>query len=212
MVHVKICGITNVEDAQMAIELGADALGFNFVPGTPRFLEERYAKEIMSSLRSFREKIGVFADEKRRRVEKISSELGLEVIQFHGNESPQECEYFLGKGFRVIRALRVKDSSTISMVSEFQNCTILLDSFVRGKLGGTGKKFDWSLVRSLAERKSVILSGGLNPSNVKEAVMEISPFGVDVSSGVEREHPRRKDFELVRKFIRNAKDALSKGK
>ena len=212
MVHVKICGITNLEDAQMALELGADALGFNFVPGTPRFLEERYAKEIMSSLRSFREKIGVFADEKRRRVEKISSELGLEVIQFHGSESPQECEYFLDKGFRVIRALRVKNSSTVSTVSEFQNCTILLDSFVRGKLGGTGKKFDWSLAKSLAERKPVILSGGLNPSNVKEAVLEISPFGVDVSSGVEGEHPRKKDFELVRKFIRNAKDALSKGK
>tara|TARA_B110000014_G_C19824589_1_gene427764 strand:- start:36 stop:674 length:639 start_codon:yes stop_codon:yes gene_type:complete len=212
MVHVKICGITNVVDAEMAIDFGADALGFNFVPGTPRFLEDQYAKEIMSSLLSFNEKIGVFADAKRNRVEKLSSELGLKIIQFHGNETPQECAYFVDKGFRVIRALRVKDSRTISTVSEFENCTILLDSFVYGKLGGTGKKFDWSLVKSLSKRKPVILSGGLNPLNVKEAIMEIAPYGVDVSSGVEMEDRRRKDPELVRKFISNAKGVLSKGK
>lgn len=212
MVHVKICGITNVVDAEMAIDFGADALGFNFVPRTPRFLEDQYAKEIMSSLLSFNEKIGVFADEKRNRVEKLSSELGLKIIQFHGNETPQECAYFVDRGFRVIRALRVKDSSIISTVSEFENCTILLDSFVYGKLGGTGKKFDWTLAKSISERKSIILSGGLNPLNVKEAVMEVAPYGVDVSSGVEMVDRRRKDPELVRKFISNAKGVLSKGK
>ena len=150
MINVKICGITNIEDAEVAINFGADALGFNFVPGTPRFLEDQYAKEMIPSLSYFDEKIGVFADEKLNRVEKLSSELELKTIQFHGNETPQDCDYFLKKGFRIIRALRVKDSSTINVVSEYENCTILLDSFVRGRLGGTGKKFNWSLAKDLA--------------------------------------------------------------
>tara|TARA_A100001037_G_scaffold306850_1_gene357121 strand:- start:18757 stop:19395 length:639 start_codon:yes stop_codon:yes gene_type:complete len=211
MVQVKICGITNVEDAEIAINFGADALGFNFVPGTPRFLEDQYAKQIMSSLSFFDEKIGVFADEERNKVEKISSELELKTIQLHGNETPQDCNYFVERGFRVIRAIRVKDSSTINHVSEYENCIILLDSFVKGKLGGTGKKFNWSLVKDFTARKSIILSGGLNPSNVEEALKEVSPFGVDVCSGVERNNPRKKDSELVKKFIVNAKSVLNIG-
>ena len=211
MINVKICGITNIEDAEVAINFGADALGFNFVPGTPRFLEDQYAKEMIPSLSYFDEKIGVFADEKLNRVEKLSSELELKTIQFHGNETPQDCDYFLKKGFRIIRALRVKDSSTINVVSEYENCTILLDSFVRGRLGGTGKKFNWSLAKDLAVRKSIVLSGGLNPSNVQEALKEVSPFGVDVCSGVEKINPRKKDPELVKKFINNAKSELNIG-
>ncbi|MBE17565.1 MAG: phosphoribosylanthranilate isomerase [Nitrospinae bacterium] len=211
MVNVKICGITNLEDAEIAINFGADALGFNFVPGTPRFLEVQYAKEIMSSLSYFDQKIGVFADEERNRVEKISSELELKTIQLHGNETPQDCDYFVERGFRIIRALRVRDSSTINVVSEYKNCTILLDSFVRGKLGGTGEKFNWSLAKELTGRESIILSGGLNSSNVREALKEISPFGVDVCSGVEKKNPRKKDPELVKEFINNAKSVLNIG-
>ena len=144
-------------------------------------------------------------------MEKISSELELKTIQLHGNETPQDCNYFVERGFRVIRAIRVKDSSNINHVSEYENCIILLDSFVKGKLGGTGKKFNWSLVKDFTARKSIILSGGLNPSNVEEALKEVSPFGVDVCSGVERNNPRKKDSELVKKFIVNAKSVLNIG-
>ena len=127
------------------------------------------------------------------------------------NADYQPLSYFPLSTWTWKEALKAVFLERVNVVSEYENCTILLDSFVRGRLGGTGKKFNWSLAKDLAIRKSIVLSGGLNPSNVQEALKEVSPFGVDVCSGVEKNNPRKKDPELVKKFINNAKSELNIG-
>ncbi len=207
MIRVKICGVTTAEDARYALENGADALGLNFVPGTPRCLDAGTAAALSAALPPFGARVGIFVDEPPERVETIFREVGLDAVQLHGEETPEACRWLIDRGVRVIRALRVKGPETIAEAARYPACTILLDAFVKGELGGTGKTFDWELARDLAARRPVILSGGLRPENVAEAIHQVRPYGVDASSGVEGEVPGRKDFWRVRAFIENARAA-----
>lgn len=209
MIRVKICGVTTLEDARFALACGADALGLNFVPGTPRCLREDAAASLAAALPPFGVRVGVFVNEDPRRIEQIARQVGLDAVQLHGDETPEDCRRLGERGLRVIRGLRVRGPETLAEAERFPGCAILLDAWVEGRLGGTGRTFDWSLARRLAERRTVILSGGLKPENVAQAIQEVRPYGVDASSGVEGPAPGRKDPERVRRFIENARGVLA---
>ncbi len=209
MIRVKICGVTTVEDAEFALDAGADALGLNFVPGTPRCLEVDQAREIAEALPPFGTRVGVFVNETPERVMEIAGRVGLDAAQLHGDETPEDCRWLIERGLRVIRALRVKGPGTIAQIDGFSACAILLDAYVRGELGGTGETFDWGLARQVAGARPIILSGGLKPDNVADAVRSVRPYGVDSSSGVEGAVLARKDPERVLGFIQYARAAIS---
>ena len=209
MIRVKICGVTTVQDAEFALEAGADALGLNFVPGTPRCLKVEQGREIAEALPPFGTRVGVFVNERPERVMEIARRVGLDAAQLHGDETPEDCRWLIERGLRVIRALRVKGPETIAQIDAFPDCAILLDAYVQGALGGTGETFDWELARQAAVAKPIILSGGLKPDNVGEAVRSVQPYGVDSSSGVEGAVLAQKDPERVLGFIENARTAIS---
>lgn len=201
MIRVKICGVTTIEDALHALNCGADALGLNFVPGTPRCLDEKTAAEFSAVLPPFGLRIGVFVNESVGRVESIARRVGLDAAQLHGEETPEECSWLIKRGLRIIKGLRVRGVETGEEASLYPDCTILLDAYVEGELGGTGKTFDWSLARELGATRPLILSGGLRPENVADAIRQVNPYGVDSSSGVEGQTPGRKDPDRVKAFI-----------
>ncbi len=207
MICVKICGVTTLGDARYALENGADAIGLNFVPGTPRCLDTGVAASLVAALPPFGVRVGIFVDETPERVEAIFREVGLDAVQLHGEETPEDCSWLMDRGVRVIRALRMKGPETIDEAARYPECTILLDAYVQGELGGTGKTFDWELARKLSASRPVILSGGLKPENVAEAIRQVRPYGVDTSSGVEGDTPGRKDLARVRAFIGNARSS-----
>ena len=197
MTRIKICGITHLDDALTAVEGGADALGFGFVPDTPRYIEANPAAEIIAQLPPFITTVGLFVDEDSTKISTIADQCRLDVIQLHGDECPEFCHAL---GGRIIKALRVKDVTSLSRLTDYNVSAFLLDTYVEGKMGGTGRVFDWNLAVKAKTYGRVILAGGLNPDNVADAVRHVKPYGVDVSSGVEAE-PGRKDPDKVRKFI-----------
>ena len=205
MVRVKICGITNAEDALAAVESGADALGFVFWERSPRFVEPRRAGEIIRGLPPFVTTVGVFVDEALERVNGITASAGLDAAQLHGSETPEYCSRVAA---RVIKSFRIKGEDDIRPMGEYRVSAFLLDTFREGAPGGTGMTFDWDIALRAKEFGIVILSGGLNPDNVREAVKRVSPWAVDVSSGVE-ERPGKKDPKKLRDFIKNAKGDFS---
>ena len=203
-VRIKICGITNVQDALAAVEAGADALGFMFFAGSPRAMSAAAVREITRKLPPFVTRVGVFVNAPREEVVRVTGEAGVNALQFHGDEGPDFCGSF---SLPVMKALRVKDASTVEMIPKFEGCAILLDAFVPGQLGGTGAVFNWELaVRAKEYGKPIILAGGLTPENIRDAVAKVGPAGVDVSSGVEAS-PGRKDAAKVRAFIERAMGA-----
>lgn len=197
MVRVKVCGITNEDDAIMAVELGADALGFVFAD-SPRRMSMEEAADICDGLPPFVSRVGVFVDEDAAGVRKIAARCGLDLMQFHGSETPEYCRLF---GRKAVKAFRVKDAASLAGVNEYGDGPIVLDAFVEGLAGGTGRTFDWDLAGRLAGHSRIILSGGLNPGNVVEAIAKIRPYAVDVSSGVESA-PGRKDARKISEFIK----------
>lgn len=207
MTWIKICGITNLADARLAVSLGVDALGFVFAPSKRRVEKER-AKEIIALLPEKVEKIGVFLDQEAEEVREITGFCGLTGVQFHGSEPPEYCRRF--SPYRVIKAFRVHASVGWEEIAPYrENRTvhrILLDTFVTGVPGGTGKTFPWTLV---PERDfsgiPVIVAGGINPGNVMQAIREARPFGIDVGSGVEAE-PGRKDPDKLKGLVCKVKD------
>ncbi len=209
MIRVKVCGVTTAEDAEFALAAGADALGMNFVPGTPRCLEVEQARKMAEALPPFGARVGVFVNEAPERVMEIARRVGLDVAQLHGDESPEDCRRLVEQGLRVIRGLRVKGPETIAQIDDFTGCAILLDAYVKGALGGTGETFDWELASQAAEARPIILSGGLKPENVAEAVRRVQPYGVDASSGLEGAVLARKDPKRVLDFIQNTRAAIS---
>ena len=204
-VKVKICGITNVEDASVAVEAGADALGFVFYRKSPRYIEPTLAKQIIMGLPPLVIPVGVFVDEDQEVVRNLMDDCGLTMAQLHGNESAIYCKEL---GRTVMKALRVKDRSTFLALAEFRGraCVrgFVLDAFSEQAYGGTGQVIDWQLAAEVAKAASVLLAGGLTPENVEKAVQAVQPYGVDVSSGVERA-PGKKDHDKVRAFIRAAR-------
>lgn len=203
MTRIKICGITNIDDALMAIDAGADALGFNFVPGTPRYLKNiQAAAKIIEQLPPFITTVGLFVNADAEVVQGTADGCHLDMLQLHGEESPQFCRSL---NHKIIKAVRIKNESSVSHLSDYRVSGYLLDTYVKGVLGGTGVAFDWQLAVKAKQYGRIILAGGLDPDNVASAVEQVRPYGVDVSSRVEAS-PGRKDPVKVRAFIQNVKE------
>jgi phosphoribosylanthranilate isomerase len=204
MPRVKICGITNSGDAHHAVACGADALGFVFYPGSPRFVDPDTARRIIAELPPLVTTVGLFVNELPARIREMVEFCGLNTVQLHGDEEPDQCCH---PPCRVIKAFRLRGDMQDSLFSSYKVSALLLDAFVPDQFGGTGHRCDWEQAASVASKHRVILAGGLNPENVAEAVRQVNPYGVDVSSGVE-EKPGQKDPEKVARFIRMAKEAF----
>ena len=203
-VKVKICGITNLADALGAVEAGADLLGFIFCETSPRHVTVAVAAEIAQQLPSHIVKVGVFVNALDELVLQAISGCGLNMLQFHGEEKPEDCLKF---GVMSIKAFRVRDAQSLEALHDYPTDAWLLDTFAERQAGGTGRTFDWDLaVRAQRFGKPIFLAGGLDPANVIEAVRRVRPFAVDVSSGVEAS-PGKKDPAKVKVFIRSAKRA-----
>ncbi|HZE20867.1 MAG TPA: phosphoribosylanthranilate isomerase, partial [Desulfobaccales bacterium] len=184
MVRIKICGITNLEDALLAAALGADALGFIFYPKSPRYVGPEAAREIMAQLPPFVSSVGVFVDEEAAAVQELAVQAGLDWLQMHGQESPEYCRSL---GRRVIKGFRIKDAGSLSGLAPFRGAVqaFLLDTYKKGQVGGTGEIFDWQIAREAKKYGPIILAGGLTPENVAQAIAAVQPQAVDTASGTE---------------------------
>ena len=204
MLKVKICGITNREDALWAVECGADALGFIFYKKSPRYINPENAKEIISILPPFISTVGVFVNEDYNDVRDVKLLTGLNTVQLHGDESPSYCNLIEGK---LIKAIRIKNEKSIERLKKYSVDAFLLDSFDTSSFGGSGLTFDWRLAEKAKQHGRIILAGGLTPDNVEEAINKVAPFGVDVSSGVESK-PGIKNKKKVKDFILKVKASV----
>jgi len=203
MPKVKICGITNLEDALQSVKAGCDALGFVFYKHSPRYITPRRARSIIQQLPRSVLKIGVFVNAREHTIRKTARLCSLDVLQFHGNESPQFCRRF--RNFKIVKAFRVRDRLNKQDLLRYRPFAYLLDSFSASKAGGTGRGFAWKLIRHLDGLKQpIFLSGGLSIRNVRKAIRTVRPQWVDVSTSVEA-RPGKKDHAKVRLFIRKAK-------
>lgn len=198
-IKVKICGITNQLDASAAVAAGADALGFMFYEPSSRYVTTAQASAIIASLPPFVSKVGVFVNAAEDAIRQTISACGLDTLQFHGDETPDFCRRFAP--LKVIKAFRIQDQNSLQSLEHFSTDAWLLDSYSPHQVGGTGVAFNWDLAAQAREAgRPIILAGGLNPENIAEAIHQVWPFAVDVSSGVESA-PGRKDPELMRTFI-----------
>jgi phosphoribosylanthranilate isomerase len=195
---VKICGITNKEDALCAAELGADALGFIFVPSSLRYITPSAAKDIIGKLPPFVTSVGVFADSPSEEILSIIQQTGITCLQLHGNESPKQCSVYQ---VPVIKAFRVGKNFHFSSMQQFEVSAFLLDKYVDGSLGGTGKTFNWKIAVQAKKYGQIILAGGLHPENIIEAIRTVQPYAVDVNSGVESEQGKKDKEKLKRLFM-----------
>ncbi|MCX8012486.1 MAG: phosphoribosylanthranilate isomerase [Desulfobacterota bacterium] len=203
MTKIKICGITNLNDALTAADLAVDALGFVFYHPSPRFIPPDKAKLIRKHIPPFTFTVGVFVNESKEEVLKVAKECGLDILQFHGNESPEYCNFF--SDYKIIKSFSLKEPSELEAISRYQVNAILIDAYEPAYYGGTGKKANWELARAAKKFGPLILAGGLNENNVCEAILEVAPYAVDVSSGVEL-RPGVKDPEKLRRFVRKVKE------
>lgn len=204
--RVKICGITNWADAQLAVAAGADALGFNFYPRSPRYIEPRAAARIARRLRKKVTKVGVFVDETPGAVRRTADAVGLDAVQLHGAERPSRVRE-IAAYLPAIKVFRVRPGFAPSRLNRYPTATaFLLDGYVPGRRGGTGRHFDWDLARRAARYGRVVLAGGLRPENVAEAISRARPYAVDVCSGIES-RPGKKDPAKLREFMRQVKRA-----
>ena len=203
--RVKICGITRWEDAQLAVELGAAALGFNFYPPSPRYIDPAAARAIILKLAPLVTAVGIFADEwDGEHVARIARESRVRVVQLHGPQFPRLSGAL--EDFPRIRGVAVREGFQPVMLSELVGDAFLLDAFDPELLGGTGKTFNWALAREANRYGTIILAGGLTPENVGQAIREVRPFAVDVASGVESA-PGRKDAGKLRAFFQEVEGA-----
>jgi phosphoribosylanthranilate isomerase len=199
--RVKICGITREEDAGSAVEAGAGALGFIFVPSSRRYITPADAGTIVRSLPPLVTTVGVFADAPRQDVLSAIRSSGISCLQFHGRESPEDMS---GYPLPVYKAFRVSSNFDVSMLAAYPGPAYLLDAFAEGEAGGTGKSFDWQVALRAKQFGRIILAGGLTPENVSEAIRVVSPYAIDVSSGVE-ESPGVKSGEKIRALLEAVK-------
>lgn len=205
MVKIKICGITTLEDALVAIDAGADALGFVFYPKSPRHIFPEQAAAIIRHLPPFVQIVGLFVNESLPTVNETADQCGLDIVQLHGEESPEFCDAVKR---RVIKAFRIKDIRSLEAINNYRTSAFLLDAWSPSAHGGTGRTFNWEIAATAAASGRIILAGGLTPENVAAAIELVRPYAVDVSSGVESA-PGRKDIRKIEEFIYNAKNALS---
>ena len=202
MVRVKVCGITNSDDAFRAVELGADALGFIFYKGSKRYIDPRDAHRIISSLPPFISSVGVFVNQTVPEIKGAVETSGVDTVQLHGDETPEFCAML---PYKLIKAVRVKDTVNSDQVELYPVRAILFDKHTDEMYGGTGTSFDWGVLKGINISKKVILSGGLTPENVSRAIEIVKPYGVDVSTGVE-DSPGKKNHMKMRKFIEAVKN------
>lgn len=202
---VKICGITNLEDARAAVEAGADALGFVFYRDSPRYVEPEIARRIVAQLPPFVLPVGVFVNEEAKKIRDLMDHCGLALAQLHGDETAIYCEAL---GRPVLRAIRLRGRRDFLALAEYQGRAgvrgFVVDTFSETLYGGTGRAADWTLAAEAARAARILLAGGLTPENVREAVGTVRPYGVDVSSGVEAA-PGKKDPAKMEAFIRRAR-------
>jgi len=204
MVRIKICGITNLEDALLAAEMGADALGFIFYAKSPRKVEPEAARQIIAQLPPFVAAVGVFVDEAAAVVQELAASMGLDWVQLHGQESPDYCRSL---GRKVIKGFRIQDEDSLVRLGDYRGAAqaLLLDTYKKGQVGGTGEVFDWHLAREAKKYGSSVLAGGLTAENVAQAIATARPAAVDAASGTEAA-PGKKDPEKLRAFFAAARD------
>jgi phosphoribosylanthranilate isomerase len=202
MVKIKICGITNLADALLAADLGADALGFIFYAKSPRQVAPETAREIIAQLPPFVVAVGVFVDEAAAVVQELAAKVGLDWVQLHGQESPEYCRNL---GRRLIKAFRIQDEDSLRQLADYQGAAqaLLLDTYKPGQVGGTGEVFDWHLAREAKKYGHIILAGGLTSANVAQAIEVAGPDAVDAASGTEAA-PGKKDPAKLRAFFEAA--------
>lgn len=196
-VKVKICGITNLEDAQAAVDMGADMLGFNFYRESPRYIEPAKAKKIVMQLPSFVETVGLFVDASIDEIHKIGQDGWLSWIQLHGDQNPGFCEQMKDHNIKTMKAIRVKTAADIKQAEKYRTDAILLDAWHPEKYGGTGKKFDWSFLEDT--NIDFFLAGGISAENIDEA-LHIGVYGIDVCSGIESS-PGKKDHKKMQQLF-----------
>lgn len=200
---IKICGVTTVEDAAFCVEAGADALGLNFYPPSPRSIAPGKAREIALNVPPFVMLIGVFVESSAEDVRRIADEVGLHMVQLHGVDSSATTQVY---GRPVIPVVKARAEQDIHELEQRPETTFLIDAYSKKLHGGTGETFDWNWLRGITEKKRVILAGGLNPDNVAQAIRTARPYAVDVASGVESA-PGKKDPGLVKIFVQAVRDA-----
>jgi phosphoribosylanthranilate isomerase len=206
LVKVKICGITNLKDALASVAAGCDALGFVFYQKSSRYVIPQKAKDIIKQLPPHIIKIGVFVDAPEDRVKRIAKLCHLDILQLHGDESPEFCQKF--KNYRIIKAFRIKDKIDLPNILRYRTFAYLFDTYVKSKIGGTGKEFNWRLLKNLSGiKKPIFLSGGLNEKNVQKAIKSVRPDWVDISSSVEI-RPGEKNHKKVKNFISLARKRI----
>ncbi len=202
--RIKMCGITREKDAEAGVDAGLDALGFIFYEKSPRNVAPDFVRDVVANVSPFVDCVGVFVDRDRQEVEEIVAYCGLSHAQLHGSEDPKYCERLerFASPCRAIKAFRVGEVSKESEFKPYESVVrgFLLDTYVKGSSGGTGKTFDWEIIKGLNLQRPVILAGGLTPENVGQAIKTVSPYGVDVNSGVETE-PGIKDHTNLYEFI-----------
>jgi phosphoribosylanthranilate isomerase len=203
--YVKICGVTRVEDAEACVRAGADAVGLNLVPGSPRCLERAAARRLADALRGRVEVIAVTADLDEAALRALWRELGCDRLQLHGHEPPALVEALAPMAFK---AVRIGDDADVGAAAAFGGAPLLVDARHGAMLGGTGRRVDVTLVAPLARRRQVLLAGGLTPDNVAEAIAAVRPWGVDTASGVEAA-PGIKDASRIGAFVAAARSAPS---
>ena len=203
MVWVKICGVTGVEDALGCVEAGADAVGINFYERSARYCGLDTARAVVEAVSEKAVTVGVFVDKSFEEIVTLREAVGFRLAQLHGSEPPELLDRLLPDAYK---AIRVRGDFAARQASDYGGETILLDAYVPGIAGGTGKTFDWAVAARVASSRRVILAGGLTPQNVAQAIARVAPHGVDAASGVESA-PGRKDLDLVRAFVEAAKSA-----
>ncbi len=213
MTKVKICGITNLEDARLSAEFGADALGFNFYEKSPRYISPENAREIIEQLPREILKVGVFVNEDLSKIVEIAKVAKLEALQLHGEESPEFASELKQKtNLEIIKAFRVSPEFVPEDVLQYETDAILLDAYSPKEHGGTGETFDWEIAKKVQEIfPKMYLAGGLDQNNVANAFFEVKPFAIDVCSGVESEKGR-KSFECLNLFISNLRKAIKESR
>ena len=199
---VKVCGITNYEDAAAAMDMGADMLGFNFYPKSPRYLTPQQAVQIIDRLPGYVDTAGVFVNASLEQINEAKNICQLDWIQLHGDEDADFCRLFLSHNVKTMKAIRVKDQTDIQKADSFFTDAILLDAFDPNKYGGTGLTFDWNVIGHMNKR--VFLAGGINPDNAADAV-KLGVYGIDVCSGVEAE-PGKKDHDKMKELFENIRN------
>ncbi len=202
MTWIKICGITNIEDGKKAASQGVDALGFIFAPSFRR-VEPDVAKKIILALPKTLLKVGVFVNEEQKEVLRVAEYCGINALQFHGKESPEFCQKFFHP---VFKAIHIRDLESLKDMEKYHDVSILLETYSPVQAGRAGKPFPWEIALKAKEKRNFILSGGLNPGNVGEAIKQVRPWGVDVCSGVEAIQGK-KDLSKMVDFIKEVRKA-----